>query len=63
MVVHSNYCLNLYPFIFFDPLCDLDKGVVGSDISCLVSCLGDDIGYLGCPRGFMEDLVVVQLLL
>ena len=55
--------LNLHPFVVVDPICNLDKGVVGSNIGCIVDLLGYGVGCLGHLSGYLEDLVVVQLLL
>ena len=63
MVVRSNRYLDLRPFIIVDLACDLDKGVVDSDIGCLVSCLSAGVGCLSCLGISLEDLGVVKLLL
>ena len=55
--------IDLLPFVFDDPVCDLEEGVVGSDVGYLVGYLGTGIGCLGCLGSLLEDLAVVQFLL
>ena len=59
VVVRSDYCHGLYPFVVVDPVCDLDEGL----ICCLVGCLGSSVGCLaGHFVDLLEDLVIVQFL-
>ena len=55
--------IDLCPVLVVDPVCDLEKGVVGSDVGCLFGCLGASVSYLDCLGGSLEDLAVVKFLL
>ena len=55
--------IDLNSFLIFDPVYDLDEGVVGSNVSFVVGWLGAGVGYLRCLCGLLKDLTVVQFLL
>ena len=55
--------LNIFPFLVFDPVCDLDEGALGSDVGCMVGYLGYGVCCLGCFSDSLDDLVVVKFLL
>ena len=55
--------LDLRAFLVVDLVCDLDEGVVGSDIGFIVGYLGPGISCLGLLGSSLEDFVVIQFLL